>query len=132
MIVAEPAPVFIDSSCFIALALNESGAARLRSRIARASARYASTLAEAELMAALTREGLPMGAADVPGVDWISPARRLTPELVRVMSGGYVRGADAWHLACALFLDPDANELVFLTLDRRQRDVAKSIGFTVA
>jgi hypothetical protein len=56
-------------------------------------------------MAALTREGLPMGAADVPGVDWISPARRLTPELVRVMSGGYVRGADAWHLACALFLD---------------------------
>ena len=41
-------------------------------------------------------------------------------------------GADAWHLACALFLDPDANELVFLTLDRRQRDVAKSIGFTDA
>jgi hypothetical protein len=82
-------------------------------------------------MAAVTREGLLAGAAGVPGVDWISPARRLTRELERVMSGGYVRGADAWHLACALFLDPDANELMFLTLDKRQRAVAKAIGFPV-
>jgi predicted nucleic acid-binding protein len=128
--VAEAAPVFVDSSCLVALAMNEPGAARLRSRIARASARYASTLAEAELMAALAREGL--SAFDVPGVDWIAPSRRLTRELERVLSGGYLRGADAWHLACALFLDPDVNQLVFLTLDRRQREVAKAVGFRVA
>jgi hypothetical protein len=35
-------------------------------------------------------------------------------------------------LACALFLDPDVNQLVFLTLDRRQREVAKAVGFRVA
>ena len=129
--VADAAPVFIDSSCFVMLALNEPGAARLRSRIARAPARYASTLAEAELLAALTREGLPAREVDVPGVGWIAPSRRLTRQLEQVMSRGYVRGADAWHLACALLLDPDANELVFLTLDTRRREVAKAIGFRV-
>lgn len=124
---ADDLPVFVDTSCLVAIEMREPGAMRLRTRIARAPIRYASTLAEAELMATLTREG--RAAVAIPGIDWISPSRRLTRELERVLSAGYIRGADAWHLACALYLDPTASELIFLTLDTRQREVAQAVGF---
>jgi hypothetical protein len=48
-----------------------------------------------------------------------------------LLDAGYVRGADCWHLATALYLAPDAGDLVFLTLDLRQRAVAKTLGFAV-
>jgi hypothetical protein len=53
----------------------------------------------------------------------------LTPELERVFAGGYLKGADAWHLACALYLAEEPAKLAFLTLDRRQRAVARRLGF---
>lgn len=37
--------------------------------------------------------------------------------------------ADLWHLACALFVEPQPLELVFLTLDKRQRAAARVLGF---
>ena len=80
-------------------------------------------------MATLRREGFATDHGAVQGVEWISPSRRLTPELTRVLSAGYVRGADAWHIACALLVDPGAKELTFLTLDERQREVAVALGF---
>lgn len=129
---ASEAPVFLDSSCLVALALDEPGAARLRARIATAPSRSASTLAEAELKSALAREGKPLVSIPVPGLEWIAPARRLTRELTQVQEAGYVRGADAWHIACALFLDPAASELTFLSLDAQQRKVARAVGFRVA
>lgn len=122
-------PVFVDSSCFVALALGEPGAARLRKRLSLGSPRFAASIAEAEVLAALTREGVAFTAAPIAGVQWVSPPRRLSRELARVFSTGYVRGADAWHLACALYLDASAQELTFLTLDERQREVAVSLGF---
>jgi predicted nucleic acid-binding protein len=129
--VAELRPLFVDSSCLVAIALDEPGASRLRTRIARAPRRFASTLAEAELLAAVTREDASPPANVLDGIAWVAPSRRLGHELARVMASGYTRGADAWHLACALFLDPSASELVFATLDGRQRAVAKALGFRI-
>lgn len=126
---ADPAPVFIDTSCLVAHALGETGSRRVQALMMRASRRYASGLAEAELMATLRREGFGADYGAVPGLEWISPSRRLTPELARVLAAGYVRGADAWHIACALLIDPSAKELTFLTLDERQREVAVALGF---
>lgn len=128
---AEARPVFVDSSCLVAIALDEPGASRLRVRLSRAPRRFAATLAESEVLAAMVREdvGTPTNLFD--GIAWIAPARRLSPELSRVLGSGYLRGADAWHLACALFLDPAASELTFATLDQRQRQAARSIGFRV-
>ena len=40
------------------------------------------------------------------------------------------RGADLWHIACALHLDSTAQELAFVTLDGPQRKVAAAAGFT--
>lgn len=103
----------------------------MRARILRSSIRIASTLAEAELLATLTRERIEPLADAVPGLQWIGPTRRLTPELRRVLATGYLRGADAWHVACALFVDPEASDLAFLTLDERQRAAAAAVGFCV-
>lgn len=41
----------------------------------------------------------------------MTPARRLTRELERVLAAGYIRGADAWHVACALYLDPTSSPI---------------------
>jgi hypothetical protein len=43
-----------------------------------------------------------------------------------------LKGADLWHLANALFLSPDAEDLSFLTLDTRQADVAGRLGFSLS
>jgi hypothetical protein len=51
-------------------------------------------------------------------------------ELERIAVEGYVKGADLWHLACALFLAPQPKDLAFLTLDKRQEAVARKLGFT--
>jgi len=39
-----------------------------------------------------------------------------------------VRGADLWHLAVALFVDPSC-EIDFLSLDTRQLEISRRIGF---
>ena len=100
-------------------------AARLRSFDGLVS----SNLLEAELRAAFGREHVRCGAGLLDWVDWVYPNRSLSREFERVLSCGYLKGADLWHLACALFLDPDAQELAFLTLDRRQQEVARQLGF---
>lgn len=87
----------------------------------------ASSLLEAELMATCVRERVETPA--MPSLSWITPSRRLTAELDRVLESGYVRGADAWHLATALYVAPDPAELSFLSLDLAQSKVAKALGF---
>jgi hypothetical protein len=93
-----------------------------------------SNLLEAELAAALLREGVPVSSARplLSNIDWILPQRALSPEFARVLDVGYLRGADLWHLACALFVAPDPALLSFLTLDRRQSEVAAALGFPVS
>ena len=62
-------------------------------------------------------------------LEFVIPTRSLGAEIIRVLDAGYVRGADCWHLATALYLAPDPGELTFVTLDVRQREVAKALGF---
>lgn len=94
----------------------------------------ASNLLEAELAAALWREGL--GLAPMPmlvqGLCWVFPDRPLGAEIARVLAHGHLRGADLWHLACALFLSPRPDEICFLTLDEEQAKAAKALGFGAA
>ena len=94
--------------------------------------RLASNLLEAELRSALAREGVEDRAEDLLSlVRWVLPNRPLSGEFDRVLSAGYLRGADLWHVATALFLVPDGRGFTFLTLDDRQRDVAGRLGFKV-
>ena len=121
---------YVDSSCLVAVAFGEPGYQGLVKQLYRFDRLLASNLLEAELRAALAREG----AADetgqlLAGFTWIYPDRPLTAEYRRILAVGTLKGADLWHLACALFLAPSPKDLSFLTLDRQQQAAARKLGF---
>lgn len=122
---------YVDSSCLVALAFDEPGARKLAARLRRFDRLFSSNLLEAELRSALVREGLDANIGDLLSwLTWIYPNRPLTPEYARITAAGYLRGADLWHLANALFLAPDPTDLSFLTLDGRQGEIARRLGFS--
>ncbi len=120
---------YVDTSCLVALAFNEAGASALARRLGRFDRLVASNLAEAELRAAFVREGRTGAPTALDRLSWIVPDRPLSPEIARVLAAGYVRGADCWHLATALYLAADPEQLAFLTLDRAQATLARALGF---
>lgn len=89
----------------------------------------ASDLIVAELWSAFKRERRETDPSLIAPLHVVIPGRSLDAEISRVLDAGYVRGADCWHLATALYLAPDPSELTFITLDARQREVAVALGF---
>lgn len=83
---------------------------------------------EAELRAALMREGVQWSAELVAPIDWILPPRPLGDEIEQALRAGYLRGADLWHVACALYLTGALGAVEFISLDERQRNVAAALG----
>lgn len=122
---------YVDTSCLVAIAFGEKGATATERRIAEFDEVVASNFLEAELRSAFARERAEFAVSAVSQMSWLIPDRPLTDEIARVLEGGYVRGADCWHLATALYLSPDPSSLTFLTLDEAQRKVAKALGFPV-
>jgi predicted nucleic acid-binding protein len=120
---------YVDTSCFVAIAFGEPGATTAGRWIAGTDVVLASNLLEAELWATFTREGVGPSEALLDSISWVLPDRPLGPEIHRVLAAGRLRGADAWHLACALYVAGDPADLSFFTLDKRQRQVAKTLGF---
>lgn len=121
---------YVDTSCLLAIAFEEPGSKALEDRLRRLDQLYASNLLEAEVRSALAREGVPATKEDLfRAITWVYPDRPLTQEFHAITIHGYLKGADLWHLACALFLAPHARELSFLTLDKRQRRLASALGF---
>jgi uncharacterized protein with PIN domain len=129
---------YVDSSCLVAVAFKESRAASLRKRLAGFHRLLSSNLLEAEVRAALRREedrGTTGHEARKAGddllswVDWVIPSRPLSQEIRTVLAAEYLRGPHLWHLATALYVAPDPSELPFLTLDPRQAEVARLLGF---
>ena len=123
---------YVDSSCLVAIAFDEPGARKLAGRLRRFDRLFASNLLEAELRSALLREKVEGDGEELLSwMTWVYPNRPLTPEFARIAAAVYLKGADLWHLASALFLAPDPKELTFLTLDARQGEIAGRIGFTL-
>jgi uncharacterized protein with PIN domain len=120
---------YVDTSCLVAIAFGEAGAAALARRLARFDVLAASDLLEAELRSAFLREGVEPVPEFLTGLSWVLPDRPLHAEIQRVLAAGYVRGADCWHLATALYLAADPATISFLTLDERQAAIAKALGF---
>lgn len=120
---------YLDTSCLVAVAFDEPGARGLADEIVAFAELFASNLLEAELRSALAREEVGHDPALLTGVTWILPDRPLSPEISRVLSTGYARGADLWHLATALYLVEAPGDLSFLSLDQRQAALAAELGF---
>ena len=122
---------YVDTSALVAVAFDERGAAALARRLDACSRLLSSNLLEAELRAAFSREGHRFEPRLISGIEWVLPDRPLTHEFERVLQVGYLRGADLWHIATALYLARDPSGISFVTLDGRQRTVAAALGFQV-
>ena len=120
---------FIDSSCLVAIALGEAGAKAIATRIRSFATIVAHPLLDAEVRSACSREGAPVPEEELETIAWVEAPHPLSAEVTRVLAAGYLRGADCWHVATAVFVSPDPRQLTFLTLDTRQRAVAKKLGF---
>lgn len=120
---------YVDTSVLTAIAFDEPEAAAYARRLDEFTRLISSNLLEAELRAAFARENLLFRESAVAGIDWILPDRPLAPEFAAVLETGYLRGADLWHVAAALYVSPQAGSLSFATLDARQSAVAAALGF---
>ena len=120
---------YLDTSLFIELKFQGSPAAT--KRLIQKHDLYSSELLLAEVLAFAKRESIAeeLLSDSLKGISWVLPEGSLAAELKHVAGTGYVRGADLWHLACALYLSPNPADLVFLTLDKRQREAAATLGF---
>jgi predicted nucleic acid-binding protein len=123
--------LYVDTSCLVALEFGEPGGADVGPLLASVDTLFSSAVLEAEVRSACARERVPVPTTRLAALSWILPPRRLSPELDRVFAASLLKGADAWHIACALFLDPSARDLGFVTLDERQSEAARAVGFTV-
>jgi predicted nucleic acid-binding protein len=121
---------YLDTSCLVAIAFGEEGAVGHGRRLEACSPILSANLLEAEFRSALAREGVADdGSLLLASVSWILPDRRLTAEIERVLVVGHARGADLWHLACALYAAESPADLPFFTVDARQRELAAALGF---
>ena len=119
---------YADTSCLLAVALGADGFEEVARDLEECDLLVSSNLLEAELRSALAREGIGEEPSALLGrLAWVHPGRALSAEYRVVLSHGRVRGADLWHLACALYLRGSLPGLRFLTLDRRQGEVAQRV-----
>ena len=120
---------YVDTSALAAIGFNEPGSPALRQRLNRFSRLRASLLLEAELRSIYARENLIFDQRLLEPITWIFPVRELSQEIAAVLQAGYLRGADLWHVAVALYSAGNPSEMAFVTLDARQRAVAATLGF---
>lgn len=123
---------YVDSSCLVAIALDEPGSRKLAGTLSGFDRLLSSSFLEAEFLAAMAREGVADGAHLLSWLTWVFPDRPLGAEIARVLGAGLLRGSDLWHLATALYVAERPEELRFFTLDARQRAAAAALGFPTA
>ena len=122
---------YVDTSCLVAIAFDEPEREEVASRLRGHDVLLSSNLLEAEFRATSVREAVEVDEALFSWMKWVLPDRPLSVEIIRVLQTGYVRGADLWHLATAIYVTPEPSHLTFLTLDRRQEEVAAALGFNL-
>lgn len=125
---------FVDTSALAAILFEEPASPVIRGILENYEIIFASNLLEAEIRSAAVREKLAQEEVDkiLLKVEWFHPERPLSQELKTTLSGGIpLRGADLWHVACALYLAGNPSTLAFVTLDGDQAQTAARVGFKV-
>ena len=121
---------YVDTSSVLAICFLEPGHRNISDGLDSYDETFSSNLMEAECLAAMMREEIESPAVELlDRVVWVLPDRLLTREFTAVLAAGCLRGADLWHLACALYVKGSRHDIDFLTLDQRQRDLAQRLGF---
>jgi predicted nucleic acid-binding protein len=121
---------YLDTSLLIRLKFETPAKKEIR-KVQQYEALFSSELLYAEAMAFGCREKLDTSyiLKAIEGISWILPDRSIAEEIQEVISCGYIRGADLWHLACARYFSPDPAQISFLTRDASQREIAAELGF---
>ena len=124
----------MDTSAILAVLFNEPSSITLRDIFRKYGKLYASNLLEAELRSAAAREKVGQDAISgaLVHVDYVFPDRPLTGECEMILRHGVPRGADLWHMACALYVSERPSLVTFITMDRQQARIARLTGFPVA
>lgn len=125
---------YVDTSAIVAIGFKEAGHNLITKKLRRFQHVFSHHLLEAEIFSSLRREryGTDAFAELLAGVRLVFPDQSLSSELDRVFQHGYIRGADALHLATALWLAGDqTKEIRFISLDRTQSEFAEALGFSV-
>lgn len=123
---------YVDSSFVLTIALEEANAGDSRRVLSRYDELPSSDLIIAECLSTARRERIDLEAmlTALRGIELVLPPRSLAPEIRCVLEEGHLRGADLWHVACALSVTGDARaDCAFLSRDQRQRRVANQLGF---
>ena len=123
---------YIDTSLLIAIETCQLNSDVYEEELGKFERIVSSNLLEAEYRSVCRRERRAPSTLRLNKIDWIIPDRPLTHEFNSVLAAGYLRGADLWHVATAIFAVKISKiEMSFLTLDNRQRYVANTVGFDV-
>ena len=122
---------YVDSSVLVAIMLAEDGSASLNDRLDEFDRLVGSNLVEAEVKSARIREEIESDPAFLYRINWIFAGRPLSLGIAKVLGVGYLRGAGLWHVATALYFASEPEDMAFLTLDIRQRNVAEALGFRI-
>ena len=131
MLSSELPTAYVDTSALLTVVFEEPAAVAIVQRLAQFPRLVASNLLEAEMRAGFGRLGLEFDDGLLSDIEWIFPDRPLTTELKGALAVAYLRGADLWHIATALYVkDTVVGEMTFITLDNRQRTAAASLGFS--
>ncbi len=122
---------YVDSSVLVAITFQEERSAKLQDWLNGFDRLTCSNLVEAEVKSACARERIELVTAFMNDIVWLFPDRPISSEIARVLTAGYLRGADLWHVATALYFASEPEDMAFLTLDIRQRDIAEALGFRI-
>lgn len=122
---------YVDTSAIVAVAFVEAGGEEIVRRLRGFRDLVSSNLLEAELRSVCAREGRPFPRDLVSGFSWVQPKRPLSAEMRTALRAGHLRGADLWHLACALHVARRPSQVSFITLDERQAEVAAALNFRI-
>ncbi|MXY21675.1 MAG: type II toxin-antitoxin system VapC family toxin [Dehalococcoidia bacterium] len=120
---------YVDTSAILSVEFREPGWEAVAERMRGFSYMVSSNLLEAEVRATFVRDGRAFNSRVLSNIEWVSFDRPLSDEFEIALRIGYLRGADLWHIATAMYMFDEPSEVTFLTLDRRQEEVAAALGF---
>lgn len=121
---------YVDTSAILSIAFEEPDWEITARKLAEFPVLLSSNLLEAEMRSAYEREGVAFDPGTISRIGWVNPNRSLGREMAEaIANAGYLKGADLWHIAAALFVDESVpGKLSFITLDVSQRVAAAKVG----
>ena len=120
---------YVDTSAILSVEFREPGWEAVAERMRGFSYMVSPNLLEAEVRATFVRDGRAFNSRVLSNIEWVTFDRPLSDEFEIALRIGYLRGADLWHIATAMYMFDEPSEVTFLTLDRRQGEVAAALGF---